>query len=286
MRKGYCNSRVARAKAEAMDFPEPSPNSTCGRSVCPAFQNTAGDILRRDRTLRPARSRDDRALEDAFFFQDRFGIARGCFLFGIVEENRRAVLCAEVRSLAIERGGIVALPVGGEKLEVRNLLGIKFDFHSFRVAGRSGAHVLVGRICFRSAGVANSSRGYTLDLPKRVSSTPPKHPAANVAFAIAFAPLKVPAEYVATLRKHGRILRRKKSRNSVLKSRRNGCLARTANRPAGRRRNLGAFRSPGQAAQPLSAGSRRGGGSDHPFLEALSGELNSAGMATLRYQFP
>ena len=40
--------------------------------------------------------RDDGALENALFFEQGFGIARGSFLLRVVEENGRAVLRANV----------------------------------------------------------------------------------------------------------------------------------------------------------------------------------------------
>lgn len=52
---------------------------------------------------------DDGALENVGIFEGGDGFARGGFLFGIVNENRGAILRTEVGALAVERGGIVIL---------------------------------------------------------------------------------------------------------------------------------------------------------------------------------
>src|SRR5271157_5177629 len=44
--------------------------------------------------------------------------------------------------------------------------------------------------------------------------------------------------------------------------------------------------SPAKASSLLALAHGAGAGMKHPFLEALSRELNAAGIATLRYQFP
>ncbi len=46
------------------------------------------------------------------------------------------------------------------------------------------------------------------------------------------------------------------------------------------------FSRPAKARGLLVLAHGAGAGMDHPFLEALSGELNSAGIATFRFQFP
>lgn len=98
---------------------------------------------------------DDGTIEDAGFFERGDGFARFGFLFGIVIENRGAVLRADVGSLAIERGGIVVLKKRGDEFAIGNLSGVEFDFDGFGVAGRAGADVFVGGIFFRAAGVAD-----------------------------------------------------------------------------------------------------------------------------------
>src|SRR5215831_599605 len=56
---------------------------------------------------------DDRPLKDASLLQSCLGVSRRGFLLRIMEEDRRTVLCAEVRSLAIEGGRVVALKKNG-----------------------------------------------------------------------------------------------------------------------------------------------------------------------------
>lgn len=77
----------------------------------------------------------DGAIENVRFFQRSDGFARFGFLFGVMIENRGAVLGAEIGSLAIERGGIVVLEKSGDKFAIGDLRGIEFDFHGFGVAG-------------------------------------------------------------------------------------------------------------------------------------------------------
>src|ERR1035437_8493816 len=70
--------------------------------------------------------------------------ARLCFLFWRVKEDCRAVLCAPVRALAVEGGGVVEGKERVQQLFVSALCGVKVQFDHLRVAGLVGADVLVG----------------------------------------------------------------------------------------------------------------------------------------------
>jgi hypothetical protein len=73
-----------------------------------------------------------------------------------MEKDRRAILCAPVRALAVQLRGIVIFPENLEQIFVANLGGIELDFHSLGVTGAVGADIFVGRIVHLSAGVADT----------------------------------------------------------------------------------------------------------------------------------
>src|SRR2546425_6824418 len=72
-----------------------------------------------------------------------FGFARDGFLFGRMEENRRAILRAEIGPLAVELRRVVDLPENLQKLFVTQLCRVKRHLHDFGVTGPVRAHVLV-----------------------------------------------------------------------------------------------------------------------------------------------
>src|SRR5258708_9182209 len=63
-----------------------------------------------------------------------------------MRENRRAVLLAEVRSLAVHLCRIVQMPEGVDKRFVLHFFRIEFDLHHFGVAGLVGADIFVSWI--------------------------------------------------------------------------------------------------------------------------------------------
>src|SRR5205085_3634555 len=92
---------------------------------------------------------------------------RDLLLLGIVEEDHRAVLVADVPALAVELGRVVLGPEDLEQLLVRDLLRVVGDLDDLRVAGRVGADVLVGRVLERAALVADLCPGYAVELAER-----------------------------------------------------------------------------------------------------------------------
>src|SRR6266513_2861461 len=63
-----------------------------------------------------------------------------------MEENRRAVLRAEIRSLAVHLCRVMSLPENVEQLFVTHFCGIKCHLHHFHMPGFVCANVFVSRI--------------------------------------------------------------------------------------------------------------------------------------------
>ena len=99
-------------------------------------------------------------------------LARRGFLLGVVKENRRAILRAVVRTLAVELGRVVVLEENGEQLLIGNLGGIEFDFDCLGMTRPIRANFLVRGILGPAAGIADRRRGNALDLPERVLDAP------------------------------------------------------------------------------------------------------------------
>src|SRR6266508_6793225 len=93
-------------------------------------------------------------------------------LLGRVEEDRRAVLVADVGALPVELGRVVQLPERGEELVVRDLLGVEFDEHRLGVAGGVAAHLLVRGLLGAAAGVPHGGRLHARDLAERCLDLP------------------------------------------------------------------------------------------------------------------
>src|SRR5437016_3506982 len=71
-----------------------------------------------------------------------------------MKENRGAVLCPEVRSLAVCLRWVVSLPESLQQLFVSHFRGIKSYLHDFRMASFTGTNIFVSRIRHLSAAVA------------------------------------------------------------------------------------------------------------------------------------
>ena len=87
-------------------------------------------------------------------------------------KNDRAVLCSDVRALAVQRHWVVVRPKNVKKLLVTDLGWIEFDLNDFRVASLVGADIFVTRIFFRPAGVTDGSRGHALQSAKSFLDPP------------------------------------------------------------------------------------------------------------------
>src|SRR3989442_891536 len=84
-----------------------------------------------------------------------------------MEENRRAVLRAEVRPLAIHLRGVMHLPKHIEQLFVIHFCRIKSHLYHFRVPGFVRAYVFVSRIQHLPAAVAHGGINYAGHALKR-----------------------------------------------------------------------------------------------------------------------
>lgn len=98
---------------------------------------------------------DDGPPEDTLLFQGSLGIAGLLLLLGIVEEDGGTVLGADVGSLAVHGGWIVALPESGQQLQIGDLVRVEFHVDGFRVAGGTGADFFIGRIELGTAGITD-----------------------------------------------------------------------------------------------------------------------------------
>ena len=96
--------------------------------------------------------RDNGAVKDFLFGEFLDVRVRAALLFVVGVENRRAVLRADIRSLAIQFGRIVrhAKKHLQQRL-IRHLRRVIGDAHRFGVAGPARAHRFVGRVPDRSA---------------------------------------------------------------------------------------------------------------------------------------
>lgn len=90
-----------------------------------------------------------------YFGHDRLSVTPGGLLLGegffggfllriIRVKDRRPVLAADIRPLAVERGRIVALPENPEQFFITDLFRSKTDLDSFGVAGPAAADIVVG----------------------------------------------------------------------------------------------------------------------------------------------
>src|SRR5258708_20469200 len=100
---------------------------------------------------------DDRAAEGPPALQLPLRVQGRRLLLGIVKEDRRAVLRADVRSLAIRGRGIVILPEDPQQVLVGGALGVVLHLHRLPLAGAAGPHVLIGGV--RHAAPRVSDRG-------------------------------------------------------------------------------------------------------------------------------
>src|SRR5579884_1026773 len=89
-----------------------------------------------------------------------------------MEEDDGAVLCAPVRPLAIELGGIVQGEECLKQLLIADPRGIEGQFYNFGVSGLVGADVFVCRLVHRSAFIADGGFYYSGDLRKACFHAP------------------------------------------------------------------------------------------------------------------
>jgi len=76
-------------------------------------------------------------------------------LLARVDEDHRTVLGAEVRSLAVEGGGIMVGEEDFEQPPIGDALRVEGDLHHLGMAGVAAAHIMVARLGEGAAGVAD-----------------------------------------------------------------------------------------------------------------------------------
>src|SRR5579863_94982 len=116
--------------------------------------------------------RGDRARELLTGFERLFGLLCDCLLLRRMGKNRRAVLLAEVRPLAVHLSRIVHVPERIHQRFVFDLFRIESNLHHFGVASLIGADVLVCRVFRVAVAVANQRVDHSGDHPKFYFDSP------------------------------------------------------------------------------------------------------------------
>src|SRR5919108_73496 len=102
----------------------------------------------------------------------RLRAQRELLLLLVVEEDDRAVLVADVPSLAVELRRIVLVPEDVEQLFVSDELRVEGHFDDLGMPGRVRADIFVRRILERATGVTDARPGDAFDLAKRRLDAP------------------------------------------------------------------------------------------------------------------
>src|SRR6266853_2978 len=89
-----------------------------------------------------------------------------------MKENRRAVLRAEIRSLAVHLRRVMSLPENVKQLFVTHFCGIERHLHHFRMPGFVRANVFVGRIRCLPAAVTHGGISQSRHALKRCLHAP------------------------------------------------------------------------------------------------------------------
>src|SRR6266568_441387 len=107
------------------------------------------------------------------------GVPRGLggpLLLGRKVEDRRAVLGAHVRALAVHLGRVVVLPEDVQELLVGDLGGVELDLDRLGMAAAAAADLLVGRALGGPAGVPHGGGDYPGRHPERRLNPPEATP--------------------------------------------------------------------------------------------------------------
>lgn len=99
-------------------------------------------------------------------------------------EDDGAILLAHIRSLSVHLGRIVDSEEPAYQCLVGYLRRVEGNLDRFGMAGRAGRDLLVARIIRMAARIAGDGSHDTPGVLLKASSTPQKHPAANVAFSM------------------------------------------------------------------------------------------------------
>ena len=87
-------------------------------------------------------------------------------------KNYRAVLRADIRPLAVQRGRVVQIPENIKQLIVRNNRGIELNQDRFGVAGRTAADLFVSGIFSMTAGIADGGVDDPFNFPEFIFDAP------------------------------------------------------------------------------------------------------------------
>ena len=88
------------------------------------------------------------------------------------EKIRRAVLGADVRTLAVDLGRVVRAPEHGKQLVEPDARWVVLDFHHFGVTGAAGADSLVGGVLYPTPLVSHGRRHHTFGSAERCLDAP------------------------------------------------------------------------------------------------------------------
>src|SRR3989442_11052432 len=115
---------------------------------------------------------DDRPAEAPRRLAARLRGARRRLLRGGVEEDRRAVLRADVGALAVQLGRVVVLPEHVEQLLVGDARRVVLHLHGPGVAGAPGEDDVAGRVRGGPARTAAGGRGDAVQMPEPFLHSP------------------------------------------------------------------------------------------------------------------
>ena len=105
-------------------------------------------------------------------FQLPYGFLCGLFLLFVVVENSRFVVPAPVHELPAVVSRVYIKPEDVEKLLVRDLVRVVYDFNGFKVIRSAVTDVMVARVFLLPAGIADRGRDNAREVVERGLHTP------------------------------------------------------------------------------------------------------------------
>src|SRR6185369_15459901 len=145
-----------------MPHPARLPDGGCAAGVAMLLEVTLVVLLGPVERGRGGDLRDDLPL--ARLLLCITGCDRGFLLAGVMVEDRRAVLAAEIQALAVAGGRIVDLPENLQQFRVADLGRVEPHLDRLGVAGAVPADLSVAGVGDVAAGVADGGLQYPVDL--------------------------------------------------------------------------------------------------------------------------